>query len=257
VSRLGDRLAGLPAVSLEELDARAALQRRVDEKYLVSWDEFERLVAALAGDHEALEIDGARAFAYESVYFDTPDLRNFHDHVEGRTPRVKLRSRLYADAGVSAFEVKVKRADGDMDKAAMAQDAADHGKLTPEARRFALEQLGEALGMDELPQLERTLVTRFERATLVSVSGADRITCDTGLELRRPDGSAVRLVEGRVLLESKSESGDSDADRLLRELGIEPISMSKYRTGIGLLAERDPEPQLGGEPQRWLRPVAP
>ena len=39
---------------------------------------------------------------YESVYFDTPDLRCFPGHVEGREPRCKVRSRLYADRRRSA-----------------------------------------------------------------------------------------------------------------------------------------------------------
>lgn len=40
-------------------------------------------------------------------------------------------------------------------------------------------------------------------------------------------------VRGRL----KSERGDSPADGVLARLGIQPISLSKYRVGIGLVGD--------------------
>src|SRR4051812_22362609 len=104
-------LASFAPVSLETLDERAALLRRVDSKYVISPDELLELLAGSAGDHDALEIDGRRRFSYRTVYFDTPDLRTFHDHVAGRRPRFKLRTRCYLDSQNCQFEVKVKTTD--------------------------------------------------------------------------------------------------------------------------------------------------
>lgn len=255
-SRLSDVVADLPAVSLEDVDARSALQRRVDNKYLVTWEQLQRLVAALSGDHEALEIDGRRVFRYESVYFDTPDLASFRDHTAGRTPRTKIRSRLYVDSGAGSFELKVKLPDGETAKAACDQGGGEHGRLTPATGTFLREQLARMTGRDDPGPLAPTLITRFERATISARSGTERITCDAGVELVRPGGDAVRLVDRRVLVETKSETGRERADQVLLEAGIEPVSFSKYRVGIGLLVSRDPEPQLGGAPERWFRPVA-
>jgi hypothetical protein len=258
ISRLSDVVARLPPVSLDEVDARSALQRRVDNKYLVTWPELERLVDALAGDHEALEIDGRRAFRYESVYFDTPGLDSFRDHVAGRTPRTKIRSRLYVDSGEGSFELKVKLADGETAKAGREHGGpGEHGRMTPAIEAFLREQLDRMAGGDGVGSLEPTLITRFERATISARSGAERITCDAGVELARPGGRAVRLVDDRVVVETKSEGGAEPADRLLREAGVAPVSFSKYRAGIGLLVARDPEPQLGGAPERWFAPVPP
>src|SRR5436309_1066894 len=75
-------LEALQPVSLEEVDRRAALLRRVDTKYVLKRDAAERLLRELARDHDVLAIDGRRRFAYESIYFDTPRLRCFRDHVE-------------------------------------------------------------------------------------------------------------------------------------------------------------------------------
>jgi hypothetical protein len=257
-SRLSDVVARLSAVSLDEVDARSGLQRRVDNKYLVTWPQLERLVDALADDHEALEIEGRRVFRYESVYFDTPALDSFRDHVAHRTPRTKIRSRLYVDSGEGSFELKVKLPEGETAKAGREHGApADHGRISPAIEAFLREQLGRLTDDDGPGPLEPTLITRFERATIAARSGAERITCDAGVELARPGGRAVRLVDDRVLVETKTESGDERADRVLREAGIEPVSFSKYRAGIGMLVARDPEPQLGGAPERWFAPVRP
>jgi hypothetical protein len=61
-------------VTLEELDEGAALLRRVDNKYAVEREAFGRLLERLRDDHDVLEIEGERAFAYCTTYFDTPAL---------------------------------------------------------------------------------------------------------------------------------------------------------------------------------------
>jgi hypothetical protein len=245
-------LQALGAVSLEALDARAALLQRVDRKYLVPHATYLRLVEDLSRDHDVLEIDGRRAFGYESVYFDTPDLRCFREHVEDRSPRFKVRSRLYVDTSTCRFELKLKHRDGETSKEQLDLDPADHGKVTPEARRFLDDSLPGSVGGDRAPDLAPTLITRFSRSTLAARAGGERVTCDSSLELARPDGAAVRLDPEAVLIETKSETGDSRADRLLQGYGNEQMSLSKYRTGIGLLVAEDPDPPPGVEGMRWF-----
>jgi hypothetical protein len=116
IDDLQDRLARLRGVSLGQLEKRAALLRCVDRKYAVERARFLELLEELRDDHVALEIDGHRCFAYRSVYFDTPDRRCFWDHVHGRVPRFKARTRLYQDTGSCVFELKLKRTDDEMDK---------------------------------------------------------------------------------------------------------------------------------------------
>jgi hypothetical protein len=50
-----------------------------------------------------------------------------------------------------------------------------------------------------------------------------------------------------ILVETKSERGESPADRELAELGLEPISLSKYRVGMSLVGGGDRAPQPGAE----------
>jgi hypothetical protein len=230
-----EQLAGeFEPVGIEELDERAALLRRVDVKYLVEWSAFVELCRRLRNDHELLDIEGRRVFRYESVYFDTADLRCYHEHEDGRIPRFKARTRLYADSERCVFEVKFKVGGGETDKRQIDYRPEDRERITPEADRF----LGDSLDDCEIERpdaLEPSLRTAFHRLTMAAKDAPDRLTCDAGLELMRGSESA-RLQPSLVVLESKSEHGRSRTDRVLEELGAEPLSLSKYRVGIEMLA---------------------
>jgi VTC domain len=236
---LDDLLAALDPVSLVELDERASLQRRIDQKYAVDREAFARLLDRLAGDHDVLEIDGRRRFRYETVYFDSPDLRCFRDHVEGRHPRFKARTRLYRDSGLCHFEVKLKRSEDETDKRHVDHPPRAIEQLTPEACGLLARVLDEA-GLERPRALDPILRTTFGRATLAAREEAARITCDVDVRLAGLRDAGRRLRDGFVLVESKSEDGRGPADRVLAELGHEPIALSKYRTGIDLLVARDP-----------------
>jgi hypothetical protein len=234
-----DALDSLRPITLEALEERAALLRRVDTKYLVAQADLTVLIEELARDHDVLEIDGQRRFSYRSVYFDTPDMRAFHDHVNGVRPRFKLRTRCYLDADTCQFEVKLKREDDETSKRQMPYPPAQAEQLTPEAIEFVAENLAEA-GIAPAGELRPQLSTEFDRVTLVARDGSSRITSDTSLRLLRLPGGAARTMDASLaLVETKSEDGGGRADELLRGAGFAPVSISKYRTGVDLLIERD------------------
>jgi hypothetical protein len=241
-------------VPLEELDNRVSLQRRVDNKYLLAWERFADLAGQLRASHDSLEIDGRRLFTYSSVYFDTPNLLCFRDHVEDRVPRFKVRSRAYHESDVCTFEVKVKRNGDETDKQNLDYDISNHGQITPDARRFLEQVIADATGREAPDELRPALTTRFNRGTLGARDGSERVTIDFELHVVRPDGSAVCLAPDQVIVETKSEAGEGHVDGILREAGISPISLSKYRLGIGALAAHDPDPPLGRERDRYLQP---
>lgn len=139
--RIEQIFGGLRPVSLESLDERASLQRRVDNKYLVPLDRLTRVTDALRGDHEILEIDGERVFDYESTYFDTPSFDSFHDHVRDHRPRYKLRTRFYVTSGSCIFEVKVKRDDGETVKQHIDYDPGDRRNIQLPARELLSQTL--------------------------------------------------------------------------------------------------------------------
>lgn len=237
-------MAGFDPISLDEVEDAAALQRRVDNKYLIGREQLTRLVAGLRREHQVLEIDGERASAYESIYFDTESLRCYEDHVAERRPRFKARSRLYQATGTCVFEVKLKLSDGETDKRHLDQSVKAHGRLTPAARDFLERTLADA-GF-EVGEIRPALITSFVRVTFASPSAGARLTSDFGVHFSLPDGPATRLRDDLSLVETKSEGGRSPADRLLAEMGACPRSFSKYQTGIQALAKGGPDPELDG-----------
>ena len=210
-------------ISLEQLDERAALLRRVDNKYVADREQLTQLLERLADDHDVLGIDGRRVFGYDTVYFDTGDLRCFRDHNDDVRPRFKARRRCYVDADDCVFEVKVKREDGETDK----RQADD---LDSALRDADIEPPGE---------LEAVLRTAFDRVTLAAREGGARLTIDLGVTLSTIEGESVTMRDGLALVETKSEDGESPGDTVLRELGARSVSLSKYRTGIDALVRRE------------------
>lgn len=235
MTSLRDIAASFEPISLGELDESAALQRRVDNKYLITAEQFERLVDGLRDGHRVLEIDDERTSAYESVYFDTESLRCYKDHVSDRRPRFKTRSRLYQATGTCVFEVKLKGSDGETDKRHLDQPVEAHGELTPDARRFLREILDDA-GL-EVGEVRPALITSFKRVTFAARTVSTRATCDFGVHFSLPEGPAGQLRDDFCLVETKSEQGDSPADRVLAGLGVEPRSFSKYQIGTQVLTE--------------------
>ena len=239
---LDELLRSLRPISLGELDERAALLRRVDVKSIADDKRLTQLIERLGEDHDVLEIDGGREFGYDTVYFDTGDLRCFRDHADDVKPRFKARTRRYVDSGVCVFEVKVKPEEGGTDKRQADHEAAPE-MLTHAAERLVEETLREA-GVEPAGELAPVLRTTFRRITLAAREGGARLTIDLGVTLATLDGRAVRMRHGLALVETKSDDGDSPADGVLADLGAERISLSKYRTGIDALLRRDDSGEL-------------
>ena len=231
-SRIAD---ALPGVGLAGVLAGAALQDRVDTKYVLGADVLGPLADALRGTHAALEIDGLRAFRYRTTYFDTAELRVFRDHVQRRRRRYKCRSREYVDTGACAFEVKLKAARGRTVKHRLAQDPAWSGALSAAALAFLDACLWRAYGRPPEDGLSPALAVAYTRVTLAAPGLGERVTLDFDLAFGAPDGTGGRLAADRVIVECKSRHGRSLADRALRALGQRPEGgCSKYCLGVGL-----------------------
>lgn len=230
---LNTAIAGLPPVSLAELDGTAALLTRTDRKYLVPGQLVGRFVAALGSGVRALHIDQVRLFDYDSVYFDTPDLLTYRAHLQRRRRRYKVRIRSYLDSRDSLLELKLKGARGSTVKERIRYPFADRDRLNDDGLRFLRGTLDDAYGL-ALPPLQPMLRTRYRRATLLARDGSARLTCDVGLLCTAGD-RAVEGLNDHVLVEVKSATPNATADRLLRHLGLRPATVSKYSIGVAAL----------------------
>jgi hypothetical protein len=246
--------AAVEPIGLDELIELAELQTRVDRKYFVPAAVFQRLIAELRGELRVLDIEGRRSFGYESVYFDTPQLSTYRAHVQRRRQRFKARTRTYTDTGQTMFEVKLNGPRGETVKQRLPHPAEHRAELTDEALAHLGTALCQAYHQDLPAGLRPTLVTTYRRTTFVSRSGEARLTCDVGL-VCRDGGHEVRDTGDHVLVESKSSARGSAADRILRELGVRPASVSKYCVGVAAL-----HPELPSNPwhqtlRRYFEPL--
>ena len=57
-------------VSLEELNTKAEMMARIDNKYVVQSDDLLSLVPDLSEGFDILDIEDQRAFTYDARYFD-------------------------------------------------------------------------------------------------------------------------------------------------------------------------------------------
>jgi hypothetical protein len=232
----------LPAVSLAELNAEAALLARVDRKYVVPAGDLDALVAGVPG-LRVLEIDGRRASRYESTYLDTVGLDSWTTSAQARRRRWKVRTRVYADTGERWLEVKTRGRRGATVKERLPHDDAAG---TAPADGWVRDRLVAARvhGVDPA-DLVATLHTSYRRTTLLLPDGAGRVTLDRHLRWATAHGTAE--VGDLLVVETKSASaGPGPLDRRLWELGHRPTRLSKYGTGLALLT-----PDLPGN--RWHR----
>lgn len=223
-----DTLAAIPGVTLEEMQERAALQSRFDRKYILPADEARWLLETLAPQARALEIDGIRHFTYESHYFDTPELVSYLRTAYRHRRRFKVRTRTYVDSGTCWLEVKVPGPRGSTVKYRVPHAADQHpaGEFLDEV--FTRHGIA---GTDHAG-LAPTLRTAYLRFALL-LPGDSRLTVDTELHWTA-DGRELRLPD-IAIVESKTGSTASHADRRLWSRGHRPVAISKYATGLAAL----------------------
>ncbi|MYT30840.1 VTC domain-containing protein [Streptomyces sp. SID8354] len=226
-------------VPLAEVQARAELLARFSTTYLVPVDVFAAFAAELTDRHRpggpftALCINGRRWFRYRSVYYDTPDLRSFHDHRQGTALCFTIRERLYADTGERQFEVELKGEHGRTVKHRRPLMPGDPA-LGAAPRDFLATVLDRSYGIQAPTELGRSVETDHQRATFVA--DGQRVTCDAALVCRDPEtGRSVRADGGLVVVETKTAGRLTEADRLLAGYGVPAADFTKYCGGLSAL----------------------
>jgi hypothetical protein len=232
--RIAHSLAGFGTISLDGLNAKAAMLERLDNKYIVPADRLLPAFERFGELFDVLEIGGKRAFTYATDYFDDDAAQAYHDHHQGRRKRCKVRIRHYVDAGFSYLEVKLK----DLRDATVKKRLKlprPTGGLCAESLAFIdachAEMYGAPLGRRLMP----VIGMEYERITLVAREGGERMTIDTRMAFRA--ANAERDAAPDVfILETKSARGNGIADKILRAEHLHPTkNCSKYCVGMAAL----------------------
>lgn len=218
-------------VASRELLAQRELLTRVDRKFVTSVKKVTSFLRGLRDDYHILVAGESGWARYETLYFDTPELVAFHEHVRGRRPRYKVRIRHHVDRGRSFLEIKCKTNAEKTEKARRDRPFRDV-TLTEDDRDFIRNNSG--LPADSLAA---AVWTNFRRATFVGVHTNERITVDVGLSFMK-DGSPEHGVSfGIIELKQPRIMHNTPAAQLVRGLGVREQSVSKYCAGVATVHE--------------------
>lgn len=250
-----DAVSALPGIGLERINAKAELQDRVDTKFIAKPEVLTALIGELDAQLEVLDIAGRRSFSYDSIYFDTPQLRTYREHLQGRRRRFKIRTRTYIDSDFTVLEIKTKGLRGRTEKVRISH-AADPQELDTTGRQFSteiLQQYGIRDAAACVAQLRPTVRTAYRRITLVGRYRPFRLTCDAVLGCA-DERAGVLTLDDRVLIEAKTAGDRDPVIGQLRRLGVRPVKMSKYCAGIGMLKSQVPSNPWRPVIKRHLHP---
>lgn len=222
-------LANFESISLSELDAINFLDRK-DTKSVFESSLMPQLLERLVPFYCILEIKGERHFRYVSYYLDTPDLKFYNDHQRNKARHHKVRFRKYVD-GTSVFEIKTKYG---RDRCRKKRIPAN-GNIEMSSSLKDIVRLHAGTDPD---MLKPSLEVAASRITLLHKNASEKVTLDFDVQFSL-NGKVKRLENG-IIAEVKQVSfrPGSDFFRIQRQLGIHPVSISKYCVGVATLYEQ-------------------
>ncbi|MBP5687539.1 MAG: polyphosphate polymerase domain-containing protein [Muribaculaceae bacterium] len=219
------------SISLDEMSG-VKLMNRVDTKFVTTMPRLVKLLKMAQSDYFIQEIDGKRASAYTTLYYDTPALDMYLTHHNGCLGRQKVRVRQYVDSGLTFLEVKVKNNHRRTRKKRIS--ISDFNIEGDEKRQFL-----EPLCWYDVDTLKPSLRNWFNRMTLVNKGKTERVTIDTDLRYHNIVTGVDNALEQAVIIEVKRDGNvPSPLLAMLRDLRIQPHGFSKYCIGTALTNEK-------------------
>jgi hypothetical protein len=230
-SYLKNILSEFSPISLEEMD-KVSFFHRIDTKFVLNADKLKLLLSEIKDDYSVLEIDGKRCFSYSTIYYDTPDLRMYIDHIRGKLNRFKVRHREYVDTGMAYLEIKFKKNSGRTFK-----------WREPEKSKNSHSGFTDNLLLKKhLPphfkNLNPIIKNDFHRITLVDNKHTQRVTIDFDIlyyTLEEKNKNKSKLSD-LIIIEIKSDKTKekNGIQKALNKLRIKKSGFSKYCMGVAL-----------------------
>jgi len=221
---LNSILTSYRTISLHEME-ESHLMSRFDEKYVFRISKLKDFLQKLQQHYRILSVNHQLLAQYENLYFDTPELKSYHDHHNDRATRYKIRFRRYTDSGDCFFEIKRKDNRGFTNK--KRQSAKEFPKdLSDNQQEFVKTTLQADPGL-----LQPTLSNSFHRITLVNTGNRERLTLD--IMIHFSNTARKEYLDEVVIAEVKQERHfyESAFKRLMQHERIFPLSFSKYCMG--------------------------
>ncbi len=227
-----EALHNFQPIFIEEMDA-IKLMNRLDTKYLTDEATLSKVLdAAAKAGYLALEAQGVKISPYNSIYYDTPELKTFLDHRNRRLNRQKVRTRIYVNSSDTYLEIKRKNNKGRTKKKRLPipSEELEDFSYDKKATAFLAENSRFTIG-----QLSPVLSTAFDRITLVNPAKTERITIDTNLYFSNfRTGRKTSLLDTVIIEIKQDRRVRSQMKDILLDLRVKPVKVSKYCVAVTL-----------------------
>lgn len=225
-------LEAFTPVTLEDMDS-VKLMNRIDTKYLTSEKVLlELLDDALSAGYKVLVIEGLRISPYDTLYYDTAELRMFQEHHNRRLTRQKVRTRTYLASGISFLEIKRKNNKGRTRKKRIGIPSSEFYDFKGDADATDYLARHSAYTANVISPVLETL---FDRITLVNPAMTERLTIDTRLMFRNRRNGVEASLKDAVIIELKQDGrAYSRMKNILLDHRIKPVRVSKYCIAVTL-----------------------
>lgn len=229
MSRIDKILMNFAPIDLEGMKG-VRFMNRIDTKYLFSVRKLHDLLISCETDYKVLEINHQRQFNYKTVYFDTPELLFYYQHVTGKLSRYKVRIRTYETNGLTFLEVKHKSNKGRTSKTRIEKENGD--RYGDQKSQSFLNELVSP----EANSLKPVITTGFTRITLAGLDASERITIDFNLSFNNFKGAKAELPFLAVAEIKRDKShGNSAFVQQMKKMGLHRCSFSKYCVAMALV----------------------
>lgn len=158
---------------------------RTEQKYLLNPLECAHLEYVLSGTLHRDEHSAQKAYAVRSLYFDTPDDRDFYDKADGLEMRRKIRLRIY-DPNAQFAKLELKEKQGSLQRKrsltldrtqAMHLCVGDYSVLKQIDNEFAWELYTRMQQFFYMPKC----IVEYDRIAFVVPENDIRVTLDSNL----------------------------------------------------------------------------
>lgn len=208
------------------MNTPVSLHRRFEDKYLVQGSSIGSILSYLRRFGEMDPHSHEGKYQVTSLYLDTRDLRCYHEYMNGKKNRFKIRLRSYDEFKTSSLELKVK-------ENRLSYKSRYQGSVDLE--NFVLPQMPDLspLTYQQLKS-QKFIPTIFTRYDRYAYSLEDfRITLDTNLSYAKFSPHPLFRHSSSVVVEIK---GSNDYPRMIQDLlmslRLSRTSFSKYAEGV-------------------------
>ena len=224
---INDILKKFEKIDLEEINS-FKLMDRTDTKFTFSAGDLPLILDQLSIHYKVLSVDDNLKLSYQTQYYDTPQFDMYLRHHNDALNRYKVRHRSYKESKTGFLEVKLKNNKGRTIKERIVQNVLQN-KWTETENKF----IADRTSYD--PQtLIPSISVKYSRITLINTSFNEKVTVDIDITFSNEDNSYelgnVVIAEVKQAIKARTP-----ALAILKDLGIKPVSLSKYCLGVNYL----------------------